>query len=300
MEAVLESVADEIEGLSLNIGGTITYPFILAFADDLIIVAKRPEDVELILAKLKEYLGYVGLKLNESKCKVLIREPNAPAVEEIELLGQIYKTTDPLRYLGITLTARLERPMTIRTRCRSAVHLSKVIMDFLRRYRPPWQVGRVIYESVIAPTMFYGTQVSVLTKYSRKSIRGYERQIVEGMAGLCRESRNASVSRSVNVLLRKRRITKKIRMYQMRWWGHVRRRGRSHPLRVAARLQPARRRSGRPGFTWWDVIIQNILRYGDLTYDELKELAMEKDRFHTKLEEIYDIEESDSSEWGNY
>lgn len=173
-------------------------------------------------------------------------------------------------------------------------------MDFLRRYRPPWQVGRAIYDSVIAPTMFYGTQVSVLTKYSRKSIRGYERQIVEGMAELCRGSGDDSFSRSVNILLRKRRITKRIRMYQMRWWGHVRRRDRSHPLRVAARLQATRLRPCRPSFTWWDVINQNVQRYGDLTYEELKELALEKDRFHTKLEEIYDIEESECSDWGNY
>lgn len=89
-------------------------------------------------------------------------------------------------------------------------------------------------------------------------------------------------------------------MYQLRWWGHVQRRERSHPLRVAARLRPSRLRSCRPGFTWWDVINQNIQRYGNITYAEFKELALDKDRFHAKLKDIYDFEESECSEWGKY
>lgn len=38
MEAVLESVADEVPGLRLNQTDRITLPIILAFADDLIII----------------------------------------------------------------------------------------------------------------------------------------------------------------------------------------------------------------------------------------------------------------------
>ena len=118
------------------------------------------------------------------------------------------------------------------------------------------------------------------------------------MSVLCR-LRNPNVSKSVNILLGKRRITKKVRMYQMRWWGHVRRRPRGHPLRAAARLRPEKLRHCRPSFTWWDLINQNIERYGDLTYDEWVELADDKERFHRKLLDIYDIDESEDSSWGS-
>lgn len=296
MEAVLESVEDEVPGLRLNQTDRLSYPMILAFADDLLIIARRVEDVELVLLKLKEYLHYVGLNLNVDKCKVLIRNPNEAAVADINILGRSYKTLEPLRYLGVYMTARLERPMTTRTRCRTAVAVSKVVMDFLKQYKPSWALGRVIYESVIAPSMLYGTQVAVLTKYSRKSIRGYERQIVETMSQLCRDFSDSTLENSVNLLLNKRRITKKIRMYQMRWWGHVRRRPASHPVRVAARLRAAHLRPCRPSFTWWDSITQSMARYGDLTYDEWTELAKDKERFHKKLLEIYDQSESEDSD----
>lgn len=302
MEAVLESVEDEIPELRLNQEGCITLPLILVFADDIIIIAETVAQLELIVTKLKEYLGYVGLNLNEEKCKVLVREPNAPAIEELEILGRLYKTTEPLRYLGIYLTAALERPMTVRTRCRNTLRTSKIVLEFLKKYKPPWKVAKTIYESVIAPSMIYGTQTSVLTKYSRKSLRGYERQLVQSLLKHCNIQDRSAQPKSVNLLLEKRRITKKVRMYQLRWWGHVRRRPQSHPLRAAARLRPRRLRSCRPSFTYWDNILQSMNRYGEMSYDDWKELAVNKDQFHKKLLEIYDKEESDNSDsdWGKF
>ncbi|XP_055530015.1 uncharacterized protein LOC129721466 [Wyeomyia smithii] len=145
--------------------------------------------------------------------------------------------------------------------------------------------------------MIYGTQVAVLTKYSRRSIREYEKQIVHGMASLCRASDSGQTAKSVNTLLQKRRITKKIRIYQMRWWGHVRRRERSHPLRVAARLQARHLRRCRPSFTWWDSIKHNMGLYENMTYQDWLQLAKEKGPYHLKLQELYEKQESDDSEW---
>ena len=82
-------------------------------------------------------------------------------------------------------------------------------------------------------------------------------------------------------------------MYQMRWWGHVRRRERSHPLRAAARLRAQKLRCFRPGFTWWDCILQNMQRYGDMSLNEWKELATDREKFHVKLRDIFEQEESE-------
>lgn len=136
MEAVLESVVDDVPNLRLNQTDCFTLPMILVFADDLIIIVDTKHDLELILSRLKEYLSYVGLNLNEEKCKVLIREPKGEPVAELQVCGRVYKTLDPLRYLGVYRTAKLKSPITVRTRCRNAVHVSRAIMDFLKRYKP--------------------------------------------------------------------------------------------------------------------------------------------------------------------
>lgn len=216
---------DEVPTLRLNQEGQITLPMILAFADDLLIIAVRVEG--------GASLSYVGLNLNDQKCKVLVREPNGVAINTVTINGKEYATTEPLRYLGAYFTSTLDRPMTIRTRCRSSVRVANAIMQFLKKYKPSWNVARAIYEIVIAPAMIYGTQVAVLTKYSRRSIRGYEEQIVRGMVSLSRLENSETLPRSVSSLLQKRRITKKIRVYQLRWWGHVQRREQSHVLRAA-------------------------------------------------------------------
>lgn len=297
MEAVLESVEDEVPQLRLNQERFLSFPILLAFADDLMLVSKTLPGLEILLEKLVEYLDCVGLNLNENKCKVLIRQPTGDAVPEVTILGRTYKTTETIKYLGVYLTPKLDRPMTIRTRCRTAVRVSKMILGFLRKYKPSWEVARVIYEAVVAPSMLYGTQIAVLTKYSRNSIRGYERQIVQSMAKLCRDTQHLFLS--VNSLLKKKRITKKIRVYQMRWLGHVQRRPYHHPLRVASRFRATRLRSCRPSFTMWDMIKQNIARYNSHNYRTWCELSHDKERFNMELQKIYEKDESDNSSWGN-
>lgn len=89
IQAVLESVADEVPHLRLNQTDRITLPLILAFADDLIIIVDNVADLELILSKLREYLSYVGLSLNADKCKVLVREPKGEPVTELQIGGQV-------------------------------------------------------------------------------------------------------------------------------------------------------------------------------------------------------------------
>lgn len=56
MESVLESVEEELHFLRLNQDGRLTLPIILAYADDLLIIAETVEQVEQILSKLKTFL----------------------------------------------------------------------------------------------------------------------------------------------------------------------------------------------------------------------------------------------------
>lgn len=292
MEAVLEAVEEECGVFRLNQSGSITLPIVLEYADDIIIITETPEHLEIIVASIKKCLAYVGLNLNESKCQLLLRDPNGPTQERMDILGKSYEVKKTLKYLGCYLTPRLDRPLTTRTRCRNTVKTSKVVMEFLKHHNPSWELGRLIYDTVLAPAMLYGTQTAVLTKHSRTSLRNYERQIVREMAALCHHEGPDALRRSVNVLLRKKRITQRVRVHQLRYWGHVQRRPASHPTRAASRLHTSRLRSCRPSHTWWDSILASMKRYRDLSYDDWVELAQSKERLHKKIDELYAIAES--------
>lgn len=292
MEFVLEAVEKECGIFRLNQEGSITLPIMLAYADDIIIIVERPEHLEIIMTSLKKHLAAVGLQLNEDKCQLLVRDPNGPTQDHMTILGRKYDVKKTMKYLGCYLTPRLDRPLTTRTRCRNTVKTSKVIMEFLKQRNPSWELGKLIYDTVLAPAMLYGTQTAVLTKKSRTSLRNYERQIVREMAALCRHEGPDTLRRSVHVLLRKRRITQRVRVHQLRYFGHIQRRPHTHPIKAASRLFAQRLRPCRPSHTWWDSILASMKRYRDLSYDEWVELAKDKRRLNKKIDEIYDYAES--------
>lgn len=48
----------------------------------------------------------------------------------------------------------------------------------------------------------------------------------------------------------------------------------------------------------WDMIKQNISRYGNADYQFWWHLALDKEKYNQELQKIYEQDESDSSSWG--
>lgn len=177
MEDVLQAVEAELGGfLKLNQSGRIKFPIVLVYADDILIIARSVEELEKILPVLKKHLERVNLNLNEAKCQVLVRSPKGNAISEVKIDGIVYKTSPTIFHLGVPITERLDRPLTTRKRSKDAVGASKAILQFVKERKPTLKLGKMIYETVISPTMAYGTQAMALTKRTRKSLRRYERQ----------------------------------------------------------------------------------------------------------------------------
>lgn len=95
-----------------------------------------------------------------------------------------------LKYLGITLTESLNRPATVKQRGVNAVKASRVVIDFCKQFKPSWNIGKLMYNTVIAPAIIYGTKVSTLTKRSRQQIAKYEKMIVKSIWQNCRKENN--------------------------------------------------------------------------------------------------------------
>ncbi|GBP18410.1 Putative uncharacterized transposon-derived protein F52C9.6 [Eumeta japonica] len=89
----------EWENLGLNIdGSTLTH---LRFADDIVLFAKTPEDLNIILNDLASESSKVGLQLNPEKTKVMtngnkssINVGESQIVEDYIYLGQLISPKD--------------------------------------------------------------------------------------------------------------------------------------------------------------------------------------------------------------
>jgi hypothetical protein len=270
--------------------GRIKFPIVLVYADDVLIIARNKEELDKLLPVLQNYLGEVNLKLNEQKCQVMVRTPLGKSPSEITIAGHIYKTTSSLCYLGIPITERLDRKLTTRKRSKDAVVASKIILDFLKERKPSVKMGTMLYETVIAPAMVYGTQASVLTKRSRKSLRRYQKQIFGQIKALCKPETNANSS------CEPKSITKWISALQLRYWGHIVRRPDNHLLKLAAEYKLPYKKRGRPAFTWWDTIAQNMWRFENMSADDWYNIVDNKEELEKTIQEIHDLPESTSEE----
>lgn len=292
IEAVMISVEEELGIFVLNQKNRLSLPLVLVYADDVLILTEDVVSLEKIVACMESYLETVGFNLNRDKCQLLVRDPMGPSVKTVTLLGVDYDVQKSMKYLGISLTNRLNRPLTTRMRCRNTIRASKAVVDFVQQHQPTWELGRLIYETVLAPAMLYGTETSVLTRQSRTSLRNYERQIVREIAPHCVHAEGHSPEEPINDLLQNRTVTRKARARQMRWFGHAKRRPEDHPVKAATKFFAQKLRPCRPAFTWWDMVIANMKRYDNTTYRGWEMLAQDKDQFNSKTDEIYLIPES--------
>lgn len=292
-DALLTAQLELGEVLVIDQQTSLKFPIILVYADDILIIAQNTEQLDQIVPILVKHLEAANLSLNKEKTKVLVRTPLGSPPKQIKIGNSTYDVAPELTYLGITITSTLCRPKTMRSRCKKAVKASKIAVEFAKQNKPSLQVGKMLYESLIVPTMVYGSQVSMLTKKNRISMRKYERQIVEELATCCVDPDGKI---SLNRLLEKKTVTKKIRALQMRYWSHVIRTEDSQLLKLAAKYKKPYKKRGRPAYTWLDLIRQNMDRFGDLSRQEWEQLALDKEKVTHKIEEIYSKYESAGSD----
>lgn len=245
---------------------------------------------------LEECLPTVGLEINEEKSHVIIRAPNkmGDIPSSILLNNKSYKTCKTLKYLGITLTENLNRPATVKQRCINTAKASKVVVEFCKQFKPSWTIGKLIYNTVIAPAILYGTKVSTLTKRSRKQLAKYEKIIVKSIWHHCTKENDNKLN--IRKELNGKTINRKIRVGRISYYGHIKRRPQNHPLKMAYRFKFNKKKEGRPSYTWKDSLKQDLDRYRNISKEEWKTLANDKHKLKQKAEEIYKQEESENSD----
>lgn len=294
MQSVLRKVAGKVPKLNPVSSGSLKLPCILAYADDLLILAEKREDLESIIKAIEECLGEVGLEINNSKSQILVRNPNKAEdkQEEMILNGKNYRICEIVKYLGIFLTSKLNRRATTRQRCINATKASKVVVDFCRKFKPPWDIGKLIYKTVIAPAMTYGTKVATLTKRNRLQLSRYEKMIIKDIWRHCRKERKRKIN--VRKELTGRTINRRIRVGRIKYYGHIMRRESNHPLKLAYKLKFKKKKKGRPSFTWKKSLKMDLQRY-DININ-WQQLAKDKEKLKRKAEEIYKNESSEISD----
>lgn len=296
MQDVIRNVAEKIPEMKLMNLNCLKIPLLLAFADDIIIIAKSKEELEKLLKELVEQLSIVGLELNYDKCQLLLRFPNnkTPKPQDIKLNGRQYKVCDKIRYLGVCLTDTLDRKSTNRLRCVSAYKTSRVVIEFCKKFKPSWDIGKLIYKTVLSPAITYGNKAAVLTKKSRIGMANYEKLILRNIFNNCKKPLNLKFN--ARKLLDGKTVNRRVRVGRINYYGHILRRENNHPIKLAYKMRFETKKEGRPSLTWKDSLNNDLNRYNNIDTEEWKQLAKDRDKLKSKAEEIYKETNSEISD----
>lgn len=293
IDDVLKTLEEEVSGLKLNQDDAIQLPIILSFADDLILLSNDFDKLEEIMQKIKVLLYSVGLKVNNGKTKILIRDPFlAKQPQFITVDGVALQPLEEIKYLGTYITSGLCRKNTIRNRCKQAEKNGKALIQFVKEAKMDWQTVRTIYKMVIVPGMLYGLKVAALTKANRSRLRRYERLI---LWDLLQHARDKPPTRKAKDVLQGKTITKRLKCHRICYYGHVLRRERPHLLHAALKYQARKKKVGRPIYTWKDSLTQSLATYNKTT-DEWVSLAPHRDIFKAAAYEALNESETDSND----
>lgn len=217
IQKILIEVQKKYPSLKLLELGRQGLPVAIAFADDILLISKSIKDLDRIVKLLKEELSKVGLELNPKKSKILIREPlrSRAVPDQVIVDGDSLEVVNTMRYLGTFLTGTLDRPNTTRIRCRQAVNSARVVIEFVRKFKPSWDIAKLIYMTVISPAITYGLKGAALVKRNRKSIARYELQIIKELLKYCRNRPRGRIR--VSRLLNGKSAVNRIREMQMKF-----------------------------------------------------------------------------------
>ncbi|KAL6517417.1 hypothetical protein OROMI_033118 [Orobanche minor] len=227
-------------------------PWCMLSADDIVLVAESRREVNEKLELWKSNLESQGLLVSRSKTEYLwcnfSGEPNEEGVE-VMISDQIVPRTDKFKYLGSIIQKEGEFEDGVTHRIKAGWLRWRAATGVLCDKKVPLQLKGKFCRSAIRPAMLYDSECWTMKKSLESKLEVAEMRMLRWSCGctLLDKIPNGVFRYALEVAP----ISAKAREGRLRWFGHVRRRQASAPVRrVESLLVVGGRRRGRPRRTW--------------------------------------------------
>ena len=233
-------------------------PWDMLYADDLVIFGSSHQDVERRLEAWRRAFESKGLRVSRSKTEYLSSDPRRTTME---IQSQPVKSVDCFKYLGSMVNTEVTSAGDVAHRVRCGWNTWKRLTPVLCDRRMPMKIKSKVYSSMIRPAILYGSECWAPLKTDEQKLHVAEMRMLRWMQGYTRLDRKTNEEIRSNVEIAP--IQEVARARRLSWFGHVQRRGESHPLKKASRLQvEGRRGRGRPKKTWTATITADMKAKG--------------------------------------
>jgi hypothetical protein len=244
--------------MGIKIGGrTINN---LRYADDTTILAEEKENTEKLLKKLKEESEKAGLSLNLKKTKIM----TTGTLNEFILNGTEMEITSYHTFLGSIITGDGYDNKEINRRLLIG-RMAMTKLEIIMKDRDVKNATKIkITETIVFPTVTYGSESWTVRKKERKKIDAIElwtwRKILR--VSWTEKGTTLSVLEDVNP---KRSLEATILRLKLRYFGHVMRAKMSLERDIMLGQVEGHRKQGKPRMRWLDSLKEATgLRLEDL------------------------------------
>ena len=191
------------EGMENFVGGvkmSTTKVSMVLFADDVMLLAERKEDMETNLRESKKAMSNWGMKIHWGKTEVMVlvgKEKNAKVCVDEKKIEQLQN----MKYLGTILSADGTCEEEIEHRVGAAARvIGAMRKEVLERRELKKATKMRVYNAMVIPTMLYGSETWTVMKRHESRLGATEMAYLRRVVGVTRSDRvrNADVRETVN------------------------------------------------------------------------------------------------------
>ncbi|XP_052564908.1 uncharacterized protein LOC128093134 [Culex pipiens pallens] len=160
---------------------------LLAFADDIDIVARNLETVTDVYTRLKVQARRVGLGMNTTKTKYMkgrgSKDVGPPSLTPLTVDGDELEEVSEFVYLGSLVTADNDTSKEIRTRIFAGNRAYFGLRKTLTSDRVQRRTKLTMYKTLIRPVVLYGHETWTMRQEDERALGVFERKVLRTIYG---------------------------------------------------------------------------------------------------------------------
>jgi len=263
---------------AISDGVRAVLPWDILYADDLVIGAETPTDMQTRFTAWQDRLEGRGFKINASKTETM---SCAKAEEKLEITdnkGNKLRQVETFKYLGAVLSANGGCESDVKNRIKAAWSKWREVSGVVCDKNMSKRVKGKVYKTMIRPVLMYGAETWALRKKDEVLLERTEMRMLRWILGVSLKDklRNEDIRNRLEVV----NIKEKVREARLRWFGHVERQDADCFVKRIMKAEVVGRRSrGRQKKRWRDKIQEDLTAL-QLTADDASDRDSWRKRIH--------------------
>ena len=247
-ERILRESADLSE-IGIKISGRIINN--LRYADDIILIAKSPNDLQQLLDKVDEVSRKFGLEISTRKTKVMVVAKER-IMMHIYCNGELLEQVNSFRYLGSIITESGDCSKDIKMRLGIGRSAIKSLECIWKDRSLSITAKKRVLQTVIWPVALHGAEAWTFKKADMKRITAFEMTCYRRMLRINWRQHRTNTS-ILEELEEQNRLLAMVKCRKLRYFGHIVRARNLCTSILHGRIDGTRGR-GRPRRRWTDDI----------------------------------------------